>query len=159
MCSYRYLTEYLPSPSTIPVTVSLSVPERQFLAPEVILRPEDSMAAVLKKLRSAMEESGMAIAEFPPCEEFAVSIIKLALTNLGGQISHRSLAISSPFARTNEGGVADESQVGGANSGNHDDERASGGIKGQMNILDQVLHADCKPLLEFCLVRIEFHLF
>ncbi|CAI8014046.1 hypothetical protein GBAR_LOCUS8815 [Geodia barretti] len=98
-----------------------------------------------------MEESGMAIAEFPPCEEFAVSIIKLALTNLGGQISHRSLAISSPFARTNEGGVADESQVGGANSGNHDDERASGGIKGQMNILDQVLHADCKPLLEFCL--------
>ncbi|CAI8016470.1 LON peptidase N-terminal domain and RING finger protein 3 [Geodia barretti] len=128
----RYLTEYLPSPSTIPVTVSLSVPERQFLAPEVILRPEDSMAAVLKKLRSAMEESGMAIAEFPPCEEFAVSII-------------------NPFARTNEGGVADESQVGGANSGNHDDERASGGIKGQMNILDQVLHADCKPLLEFCL--------
>ncbi|CAI8035154.1 hypothetical protein GBAR_LOCUS19748 [Geodia barretti] len=66
------------------ITVSLSVPERQFLAPEVILRPEDSMAAVLKKLRSAMEESGMAIAEFPPCEEFTVSII-------------------NPFARTNEG--------------------------------------------------------
>ena len=26
------------------------------------------------------------------------------------------------------------------------------GVKGQMNILDQVLHADCKPVLEFTLV-------
>ena len=75
----RYLTEYLPAPSTIPVSVSLSVPERQFLAPEVVLRPEDNMEVVMKKLRSAMEEAGMAVAEFPPCEEFTISIIKLAI--------------------------------------------------------------------------------
>ena len=50
--------------------------------------------------------------------------------------------------------MADDSEVaGGASGGNHDDERGSGGgVKGQMNILDQVLHADCKPVLEFSLV-------
>lgn len=37
------------------------------------------MGVVMKKLRSAMEEAGMAVAEFPPCEEFTISIIKLAI--------------------------------------------------------------------------------
>lgn len=72
----RYLTDYLPSPSTIPVTVSLSVPDRKFLAPEVVLRPEDSMAVVLRKLRSAMEDKGMRVSEFPVCEEFTISIVR-----------------------------------------------------------------------------------
>lgn len=45
--------------------------------------------------------------------------------------------------------------MGGASGGNHDDETASGGIKGQMNILDQVLHSDCRPVLEFSMVSQE----
>lgn len=45
--------------------------------------------------------------------------------------------------------------MGGASGGNHDDETASGGIKGQMNILDQVLHSDCRPVLEFSMVSCE----
>ena len=73
----RYLTNYLPAPSTIPVTVSLSVPERKFLVPEVVLRPDDSMEAVLRKLRSAMEKEGMRVAEFPNCQDFTISIIRL----------------------------------------------------------------------------------
>ena len=72
----RYLTEYLPSPSTIPVTVSLSIPERDFVVPEVVLRPDDSMATVVRKLRAAMEKAGMKVAEFPPCQDFTVSIIR-----------------------------------------------------------------------------------
>lgn len=37
------------------------------------------MGVVMVKLRSAMEEAGMAVAEFPPCEQFTISIIKLAI--------------------------------------------------------------------------------
>ena len=87
---HRYLTNYLPSPSTIPVTVSLSVPERKFLASEVVLRPDDNMAAVLRKLRLAMEERGMMVAEFPACEEFTISIIRC-------EYSHASLTFSRVF--------------------------------------------------------------
>ena len=38
------------------------------------------MAVVLKKLRSAMEEKGMGVAEFPSCEDFTVSIIRLVIS-------------------------------------------------------------------------------
>jgi hypothetical protein len=126
----KYLTDYLPSPSTIPVTVSLSVPERQFIAPEVVLRPDDSMAVVLRKLSSAMEEKGMMVVEVPACEDFTVSFI-------------------SPFAPTIERGGAEEELEMEERGGYHGNETS--GVKGQMNILDQVLHSDCKPVLEFTL--------
>ena len=34
------------------------------------------MAAILKKLRSLMEKEGLEIVEFPPCNEFEISIIR-----------------------------------------------------------------------------------
>ena len=66
---------------------------------------------------------------------------------------------SSPFAPTNEGsGVEDEdeeveTEAEGASGGHHGSKAAApGGIKGRMNLLDQVLHPDCRPVLEFSLV-------
>ena len=45
------------------------------------------------------------------------------------------------------------SEGDGASGGYHGNEGSSlGGIKGQMNILDQILHADCRPVLEFNMV-------
>ena len=73
---HRYLTEHLPPPSTIPVNVTLSVPEKKFVAVDVLLKPEENMAAILNKLRSLMEKEGLEIVEFPPCNEFEVSIIR-----------------------------------------------------------------------------------
>lgn len=61
----------------------------------------------------------------------------------------------SPFAPTNEGRDADEDLESDASSGYHGNEVAApGGVKGHMNLLDQVLHSDCKPVLEFSLVSI-----
>lgn len=74
--SCRYLTEHLTSPSTIPINVQLTVPEKSFVVRDVLLRPEDSMGAILKKLKSLMEVKGMKIVEFPACNEFEVSIIR-----------------------------------------------------------------------------------
>ena len=68
---------------------------------------------------------------------------------------------SSPFAPTNEGsGVEDEElevEAEGASNGHHGSKAAAlGGIKGRMNLLDQVLHPDCRPVLEFSLVSGEW---
>ena len=68
--------EHLPPPSTIPVNVTLSVPEKKFVANDVLLKPEENMAAILNKLRSLMEKEDMVIVEFPPCNEFEISIIR-----------------------------------------------------------------------------------
>lgn len=76
MCYHRYLTEHLPPPSTIPINVTLSVPEKKFVAEDILLRPEENMAAILKKLKSLMEKEGLQIVEFPPCNEFEISIIR-----------------------------------------------------------------------------------
>ena len=73
---HRYLTEHLPPPSTIPVNVTLSVPEKKFVATNVFLKPEENMAAILSKLRSLMDKEGLEIVEFPPCDEFEISIIR-----------------------------------------------------------------------------------
>ena len=73
---HRYLTEHLPPPSTIPLNITLSVPQKNFTAIDVLLRPEENMAAILKKLRSLMEKEGLEIVEFPPCNEFVISIIR-----------------------------------------------------------------------------------
>ena len=75
-CFYRYLTEHLTSPSTIPINVQLTVPEKSFVVRDVLLRPDDSMGAILKKLKALMEVKGMKIVEFPACNEFEVSIIR-----------------------------------------------------------------------------------
>ena len=65
----------------------------------------------------------------------------------------------SPFAPTNEERGADEDLGLDASSGYHGNEIAApGGVKGHMNLLDQVLHSDCKPVLEFSLVGIYLHL-
>ena len=72
----RYLNDHLPPPSTIPVTVKLTVPKKGFESGEVRLRPEESMESVLKRLRSLMEEKGLSVGVFPPCEELVVSIIR-----------------------------------------------------------------------------------
>ena len=60
------------------------------MAREVLLRPEDSMGTVLKKLRSLMEEQGMVIVEFPTCDEFEVSVIRYY------KISRKRLARPGP---------------------------------------------------------------
>lgn len=59
----------------------------------------------------------------------------------------------SPFAPVNEERDNEMSEGDGASGGYHGNEGSSlGGIKGQMNILDQILHADCRPVLEFNMV-------
>ena len=73
---HRYLTEHLPPPSTIPLNITLSVPQKNFIATDVLLKPEENMAIILKKLRSLMEKEGLEIVEFPPCNEFEISIIR-----------------------------------------------------------------------------------
>ena len=60
----------------MPVSVQLSVPDRDFIARDVILLPEDTMGAVLHKLRALMEEAGLEVEEFPACEDFELSIIR-----------------------------------------------------------------------------------
>ena len=72
----RYLTEHLPPPSTIPLNVTLSVPQKKFVATDVLLRPEENMDSILKKLRSLMDKEGLQIVDFPPCNEFEISIIR-----------------------------------------------------------------------------------
>ncbi len=74
--THRYLSKLLPPPTTIPVTVNLTVPEKSFNANDILLRPDESMGNIVKKLKSLMEKEGMEIAEFPSCDEFAVSIIR-----------------------------------------------------------------------------------
>ncbi len=56
--------------------MTLSVPERDYVAPDVVLLPEDTMASVLGKLRGLMVGAGLEVASFPPCEDFEVSIIR-----------------------------------------------------------------------------------
>ena len=41
---YRYLEKHLPPPDTLPVTVKLSVPDKNFIAEDVILKPSDTYA-------------------------------------------------------------------------------------------------------------------
>ncbi len=62
----------------MPVGVQLSVPQRDFIARDVILLPEDTMATVLGKLRGLMEGAGLEVEGFPACEEFELSIIRQA---------------------------------------------------------------------------------
>lgn len=62
----------------------------------------------------------------------------------------------SPFAPAKESGEVEEGTEGrGAGVGYHGNEALSsgGGVKDQMNLLDQVLHSDCKPVLEFTMVK------
>lgn len=122
----RYLTEFLPSPSTVPLTVKLSVPERGFIVTEVLLKPDDSMGVVLKKLRGLMEEKGMKIVEFPACDEFEISII-------------------SPFAPVDE----DDSSDAYCGDGSLDDDESCGKEGPRMSLTNQVLQPDCRPVLEF----------
>ena len=68
--------EHLPPPSTIPVNVTLSVPEKSFVATDVLLKPEENMASILSKLRSLMDKEGLEVVEFPHCNEFEISIIR-----------------------------------------------------------------------------------
>ena len=76
--TFRHLTQHLPrSAATVPVSVQLSVPERNFIVKDVILLPEENMASVLTKLRSLMEEGGLEVQDFPTCEEFEVAIVRL----------------------------------------------------------------------------------
>ena len=77
-CYSRYLTDHLPPPSTIPLNVKLSVPERNFTC-DIVLKPEDSMDVILKKLKTLMEKEDMQIVEFPACEDFEVSVIRYRL--------------------------------------------------------------------------------
>jgi len=73
----RHLSQHLPkSQATVPLSVQLSVPAREFKAQDVVLLPEDNMANVLTKLRAAMDAAGLEVDSFPPCEEFEVSIIR-----------------------------------------------------------------------------------
>lgn len=76
---HRYLTDHLPPPSTIPLDVKLTVPERKF-ACNVVLKPEDSMEMILQKLKALMEKENFIIVEFPACEDFEVSIIRSGRT-------------------------------------------------------------------------------
>ncbi len=59
----------------MPLKVKLTVPEKSFSV-EVVLKPEDHMEAIIKLLRSQMEDQGLVIAEFPKCEEFEIAIIR-----------------------------------------------------------------------------------
>ena len=42
----RYLEKNLPSPSTLPITVQLSVPQKGFVANDVIVKPSDTYVHV-----------------------------------------------------------------------------------------------------------------
>ena len=75
MLFLRYLTDHLPPPSTMPLKVKLTVPEKNF-STEVTLKPEDHMEAITKQLRTLMEEQGLVVVEFPKCEDFEIAIIR-----------------------------------------------------------------------------------
>ncbi|XP_064390593.1 E3 ubiquitin-protein ligase RNF10-like [Halichondria panicea] len=120
----RHLSQHLPrSPATVPVSVQLSVPDRDFIARDVVLLPEDTMATVLGKLRGLMEGAELEVETFPACEELELSII-------------------SPFAPLDD--EAPPSPPAG-------DEDAPGlkAAGGDMTLVSQVVHPDCRPVLEF----------
>ena len=78
---FRYLTDHLPPPSTVPLKVKMTVPEKDFNT-EVVLKPEDDMDTITKLLRAQMEKQSLVIVEFPKCEEFEIAIIRYTLFNI-----------------------------------------------------------------------------
>lgn len=131
----RYLAENLPPPSTIPLMVKLTVPERKFEAREVLLKPTDNMATVLRKLKALMEKDGLEIVEFPLCDEFELSII-------------------SPFSPVkNTDGDLEEACGGGDGSFHDDSFHDAGDVPREkpqaMTLINQIVQPDCVPVLEY----------
>lgn len=54
----KLLSEVIPSPSFLPVTVTLSIPSRGFRVPKVQLKPVDHMDDIKRRLADALEKSG-----------------------------------------------------------------------------------------------------
>ncbi|KAL5473853.1 hypothetical protein EMCRGX_G028415 [Ephydatia muelleri] len=71
----RYLTENLSPPSTIPISVKLTFPEKGFEATDIVLKPDETMASIVKRLQSLMVEKGMEIIHFPSLDEMDVSFV------------------------------------------------------------------------------------
>lgn len=74
----RYLTENLSPPSTIPISVKLTFPEKGFEASDIVLKPDETMASIVKRLQSLMVEKGMEIVHFPPLDEIEMSFVRYA---------------------------------------------------------------------------------
>lgn len=73
----RYLTQQLPrQPTTLPVTVTLSVPSKQFTAAGIIVQPDESMEDLCTRLYRLMEERNCNIVSFPPPNEMTMEIFQ-----------------------------------------------------------------------------------
>ncbi|XP_065912286.1 uncharacterized protein [Dysidea avara] len=71
----RYLTQQLPSqPTTLPVTVTLKVPSKNFVAAGIIVQPDENMVDLCSRLYRLMEERNFNIVSFPPPSEMAMEI-------------------------------------------------------------------------------------
>ena len=79
----RYLTENLSPPSTIPISVKLTFPEKGFEATDIVLKPDETMASIVKRLQSLMVEKGMEIIHFPSLDEMDVSFVRLVIMQRG----------------------------------------------------------------------------
>jgi dephospho-CoA kinase len=78
----RYLERNLPSSDTMPVTVKLSVPEKDFAVDDIIIKPSDTMGSILKKVEELMKGHNIEVVSFPPCEELQISLLRYLERNL-----------------------------------------------------------------------------
>ncbi|KAL5481925.1 hypothetical protein EMCRGX_G022200 [Ephydatia muelleri] len=116
----RYLTENLSPPSTIPISVKLTFPEKGFEASDIVLKPDETMASIVKRLQSLMVEKGMEIVHFPPLDEIEMSFV-------------------SPFAPDSEPAKSsEEEEAPPEKTGSQ-----------EISFMNQVVQPDCRPVLQY----------
>lgn len=115
----RYLTENLAPPSTMPISVKLTFPEKGFEASDIVLKPDETMASIVKRLQSFMIDKGMEIVHFPPLDEMEMSFV-------------------SPFTPDAEAVRSSEEEEGPADKTSQ-----------QISFMNQVVQPDCRPVLQY----------
>lgn len=130
----RYLERNLPSPSTLPIPVQLTVPQKNFVANDVIIKPSDTMDHVLKKLRSLMKEQNMDVIEFPPCVDLEISLLSPFAPEKEGLDEATSTDSWKATRKTSFSGKKKE----------EDEEE-----EGLPSLVQTTLHGDCRPVLEY----------
>ncbi|XP_019852014.1 PREDICTED: E3 ubiquitin-protein ligase TRIM39-like [Amphimedon queenslandica] len=142
----RYLEKNLPAPDTLPITVCLSVPEKNFTADDVILKPNETMDTILKKVEEMMKEKKMEVTKFPPCEELQISLLSpFATENDDDDNQDEDDDAVGGEASLCAGGGLKKHKVGGACKGGGEGEEE----QGLTSLVHTTLHGDCMPVLQY----------
>ena len=123
------------------------------------------MDAVLHKLKRLMEEKGIEVVEFPPCEQLNISLLRFSdvYTHTHTHThtyTHTSVAHCSPYSpftgkedleeAESEDGIAKVKKKPTTLGGNPEQEDAEGGLS---SLVHTTLHGNCCPVIVYRLVR------